>query len=90
MLDLSRWTGRSSNEPDGLQALAEVRRGIASTGSDENTAILWLYMGLVVCATYPETAIAMLGEMRKFVGNAESMERAARGIARAAGDRQAG
>jgi hypothetical protein len=90
MIDLGSLRRGGHSDPDGVAALGEVRRGIESLGADEGQALVWLYIGLTVCARYPETAIAMLSSLHQFVGNVEQMQAAAAGIAQAAGDRSAG
>lgn len=88
MIDLAMLGGQGIN---GLDALGEVRRGVIATGSDENSAIVWLYVGLLLGARFPATASATVDVLRRtaLMSGGDALDRAVVGIARAAGDRTA-
>lgn len=83
--------GQFGHGISGLDALGEVRRGVIATSSDENSAIVWLYVGLLLGARFPATASAVVDVLRRtaLMSSDAALDRAVVGIARAAGDRAA-
>ena len=88
-VDVVRSTWR--DEPNALDALAEVRRGIMATHSDETTALLWLYVGCLLTVRFMDTGAAIVDVLRRtaLAGSVEQLDQAVLGIARAGGDRRA-
>lgn len=91
-LDLSSLHGTRPVTVNSLDALGEIRRGIHATSSDENSALLWLYIGILLAHRFPDTARPIAETLRRTAldGSVEALDMATVGIARAGHDPRAG